>query len=117
MGENYLTGVEYRDSTEKERLLQAALLKLTGKTWHITLKTDETTVLVESEARIEEIIRRETRIETGHLTMDDIYFQIVNSAGYNIFFPLVQFKTFTEFPRSLNFYFDQYWWMFRIILD
>lgn len=115
MGESFLAGSEYKDSSQKEQQLRAELDKLCGQKWHASLKNDEITVLVETELTILEIVRRENRIETGHLTLDDVYYEVVNDAGLRVFFSLVQFKHMETYPRSRNFYFDSYWWTFRAL--
>jgi hypothetical protein len=112
MGENFLMGAEYRISIQKEQLLLAALKKLVNKKWRAALKNDEITILVEAEILISAVVRHENRIETGHLTLDDIFFELKNDSDFRIFFPLVQFKGFEEYPQSLNFTFDTYWWTF-----
>lgn len=113
MGESYMAGTEYRDATAKESMLEEALQLLAGHRWLAILKTDETTVLVETEITINQIIRREDRIETGHLTLDEVYFEAGNEGGLKLFFPLVQFRHRQQYSTSLNVYFDNYWWTFR----
>ena len=115
MGESYLTGTEFRDSGTKQILLRTAIEDLRGQRWQVTLKNDEITVLVEAELTVLAVIERENRIETGHLTLDDVYFELVNDAGVKIFFPLVQFKGIEKYSRSRNFRFDSYWWMFQAL--
>jgi len=115
MGESYLAGTEFRDSGRKENVLKAAMENLRGQRWQASLKNDEITVLVEAELTILDVIARENRIETGHLTLDDIYYELVNDVGVKIFFPLVQFQGIEEYARSINFKFDNYWWMFRTL--
>jgi hypothetical protein len=115
MGESFLMGAEYRLSIKKERLLLVALKKLINQKWRATLKNDEITILIETEVLISDIVRHENRIETGHLTLDDIYFELKNDTNLKIFFPLIQFKGFEEYPQSLNFRFDNYWWMFILL--
>jgi hypothetical protein len=115
MGESFLAGTEYMDSTQKEKTLREGLETLKGPRWQATLKNDDITVLVQAELTIDQIVRRENRIETGHLTLDDVYYEIKNDAGICIYFPLVQFRRIEKFQRSRNYYFDTYWWMFRII--
>lgn len=115
MGESFLAGSEYRDSSTKEITLKTALAGLVGKRWQISLKNDEITVLVETELTINEVVRHENRIETGHLTLDDVYFELVNNLNIKIFLPLVQFRSAEVFGPSHNLYFDSYWWMFRAL--
>jgi hypothetical protein len=115
MGECFLTGAEYRLAIQKEQLLQVALEKLVNQKWRAALKNDEITILVEVEILVSAVVRHENRIETGLLTLDDIYFELKNDSGSKIFFPLVQFKSFEEYPQSLNFRFDNYWWMFVLL--
>lgn len=112
MGESYLAGSEYKDSSRKEAILREALESLRGRRWHIRLKNDEITVLVETEIEVFEVIRRENRIETGHLTLDDVYFELVNDSGLKLFFPLVQFQEADIFQSSLNIRFDTFYWSF-----
>ncbi|MDI6813322.1 MAG: hypothetical protein QMD16_11375 [Desulfitobacteriaceae bacterium] len=112
MGESYLAGSEYRDSSRKELILREALASLKGRRWHICLKNDEITVLVETEIEVLEVNRRENRIETGHLTLDDVYFELVNDVGLKLFFPLVQFREAEIFSSSLNICFDTFYWSF-----
>lgn len=113
MGESYLAGAEFRDSGRREIILRNAIENLKGKRWQAMLKNDEITVLVEAELTVAGVVQRENRIETGHLTLDDIYFEVVNDVGVKIFFPLVQFKGIEQYSTSCNFHFDSYWWMFR----
>ncbi|MHB8125482.1 MAG: hypothetical protein ACYDEJ_07540 [Desulfitobacteriaceae bacterium] len=113
MGESFMTGAEYRVSSQKEQLLQAALKNLIDQKWRATLKNDEITILVEAEIVISAVVRHENRIETGHLTLDDVYYELQNDTNFRLFFSLVQYRGFEEYPRSLNFRFDSYWWMFR----
>ncbi len=115
MGESLLMGAEYQLSIKKEQLLQAALEKLVNRKWRAVLKNDETTILTEGEILVSAIKRHENRIETGHLTLDDIFFELKNNTDFRIFFSLVQFKGFEEYPQSLNFRFDTYWWMFILL--
>lgn len=115
MGESLLMGAEYRLSIKKEQLLQAALEKLINQKWRAVLKNDEITILAEVEILVSAVERHENRIETGHLTLDDIYFELKNDTDFKIFFSLVQFKGFEEYPQSLNFRFDTYWWMFILL--
>ncbi|MDA8442444.1 MAG: hypothetical protein M0Z55_08715 [Peptococcaceae bacterium] len=110
MGESYLSGVEYRDSTNQEQELYAALQTLQGKKVRLVMKNDDITVLVDCQAHISDVVRHENRIETGHLTMDDVFFALINDAGVNIYFPLVQFKAIQKVGYSLNFIFDTYQW-------
>jgi len=113
MGESFLAGSEYKDYSVQENKLESALHKLINRRWHAALKNDEITVLVEAELTVKDVIRRENRIETGHLTLDDVYFEVVHDGGFRIFFPLVQFRDMEEYPKSLNFRFDSYRWSFR----
>ncbi len=113
MGESYLTGAEFKESTNKERHLASVLENLTGKSLRFTMKNDEITVLVDCSLNLEKIVRRENRIETGHLTLDDIYFDLVNSSGMKIYFPLVQFKRTERYGNCILFKFDSYWWTVR----
>jgi hypothetical protein len=115
MGESFLMGAEYRMSIKKEQLLEAALEQLVNQKWRASLKNDEITILVEAEILISAVVRHENRIETGHLTLDDIYFELKNYSDLKLFFPLVQFKGFEEYPQSLNFRFDKYWWTFILL--
>ncbi|CAA7601007.1 Hypothetical protein DEACI_1660 [Acididesulfobacillus acetoxydans] len=112
MGESYLAGTEYRDSGRKEIILAAALAGLRGQRWQAVLRTDETTVLLELSCMVREIIRREDRIETGHLTLDAVSFELVNNTGAKVFFPLSQFIEARTFPAALVLRFDRYEWGF-----
>ena len=115
MGESLLAGSEFKASSQNELILREGLEKLKCQRWHVSLKNDDITVLVEAELTIIQIIRRENRIETGHLTLDDVYYEGVNDAGFRIFFPLVQFQRIEEYCNSRNFHFDTFWWMFRAL--
>ncbi len=111
MGESYLSGTEFKDSGYKEKILLQALEDLKDKDIRLVMKNDEITVLVDCIITLNDIVRRENRIETGHLTLDDIYFELVNSSGIKIYFPLVQFKEIVRYGKSLLFNFDSYRWM------
>jgi hypothetical protein len=113
MGASYLTCAEFKDSDNKEQQLKAALESLTGKAYRLVMKNDEITVLVDCTVVIENIVKRENRIETGHLTLDDIYFDLVNDSGVKIYFPLVQFQKTEHYGNNILFRFDSYWWMIR----
>lgn len=112
MGESYLAGTEYRDYSHKEPILREALESLKDRRWHVLLKTDEITVLVETDIQVYEVTRRENRIETGHLTLDDVYFELLNDTELKLFFPLVQFREAEIFQSSLNLRFDTFYWSF-----
>jgi hypothetical protein len=113
MGASYLTGAEFKDSGNKEQQLKRALESLTGKAYRFVMKNDEITVLIDCTVVIENIVKRENRIETGHLTLDDIYFDLVNDSGVKIYFPLVQFQKIEHYGNNILFRFDSYWWMIR----
>ena len=113
MGESYLAGSEFKDSGKKEQILWETLQELTGKKLRMIMKNDDITVLVDCTCRIEAVLRRENRIETGHLTLDDVYFDLVNDLGIKIYFPVVQFRSISKFGNWL-FYFDSYWWMITV---
>ncbi|MHB1654638.1 MAG: hypothetical protein ACYCVD_19625 [Desulfitobacteriaceae bacterium] len=112
MGENYLAGSEYRDSSRLEIILQQALESLKGQRWRVLLKNDDITVIVEMEMTILDVSKRENRVETGHLTLDDVYFEIVNDHSLKVFLPLVQFREVEIYRTSLNIRFDKYYWSF-----
>ncbi|KLU60025.1 hypothetical protein CEB3_c34560 [Peptococcaceae bacterium CEB3] len=112
MGESYLAGTEYRDSGRKESILADALAGLRGHRWQAVLRTDETTVLLEFGCVIREIMRREDRIEMGHLTLDSVSFELINDPGVRVFLPLSQFTEAQTFPGALVLRFDRYEWGF-----
>ncbi|GAB6174973.1 hypothetical protein JCM15765_44510 [Paradesulfitobacterium aromaticivorans] len=113
MGESFLAGTEYKDYNLKEKNLEDILQELINSKWQVSLKNDEITVLVEAEITVTAVIRRENRIEAGHLTLDDIYFELANDGGFKIFFSLVQYRKIEKYSGSFNFRFDSYWWSFR----
>lgn len=112
MGESYLAGTEYRDFSRKETILAEALASLKGGSWHVVLKNDEITILVESDLEVLDVLRRENRVETGHLTLDDVYFELVNDTRVLVFFSLAQFREARIFHTSLTLQFDSYQWSF-----
>jgi len=117
MAESFLAGTEYKDSSPKERDLDEALARMVGQRWQATLKTDETTALVEADLLITGVKRREDRIEAGHLTLDAVYFELANDKSVRIFIPLGQFRRVERFGTSVNVYCDTFWWSFRALPD
>lgn len=114
MGESHLSGVEFRDSGHKEQKLLAALQDLVGRQVHMFLKNDEITVLVDLCITVTGITRHENRIETGHLTLDDVYFELTNVTGPKVYFSLAQFKNIEYYGKSILFCFDTYRWMITL---
>ncbi|HEX3014812.1 MAG TPA: hypothetical protein VHQ46_00280 [Desulfobacteria bacterium] len=110
MGESYLSGVEFKDSGQKEGVLLAALQHLVGKPLRLVLKTDEITTLADCFVTPKAVVRREDRIEAGHLTLDHVYFDLVNDQQVKLYFPLVQFQAVTDYGDSRLFQFDTYAW-------
>ncbi len=113
MGVNFMMGTEYQVSEQKEQVLESALAKLRNRKWQAVLKNNETTILVKAEIGITAVVRHENRIETGHLTLDEVFYELQGKADFSIFLPLVQFQNFEQYPHSFNFSFDSYWWTFR----
>jgi len=113
MAESFLAGTEFKDSSRKEKNLNEILAGLVGQRWQATLKTDETTALVETDLLVTGVNRREDRIEAGHLTVDAVYFELVNDKLLRLFIPLGQFRRVERFGTSVNVYCDTYWWTFR----
>jgi hypothetical protein len=113
MGINFLTGAEYQVTEKEEVLIESVLTKLLHKKWQAVLKSNETTILVKANMDITGIARRENRIETGHLTIDEVFYELQGKTDFVIFLPLSQFRGFEQYPHSMNFQFDSYCWTFR----
>lgn len=115
MGESYLAGSEFKSLTTKEEYLAKILHTLVGQRVRLLLKNDEITVLVDLTVFVKEVLKRENRIETGHLTLDDVYFELVNDSGTKVFMPLVQFRSLEQYGSNRLLHFDTYWWSVQLM--
>ncbi|MZP28554.1 hypothetical protein GTO91_02290 [Heliobacterium undosum] len=85
MGNYHLAGTEYVTSDPRETILGVALASLIGQQGILSLKTGQHTAIWRSACAIDGVIRREERIEEGHLTVEQVAFQLIP-------------RTFTEEP-------------------
>ncbi|ABZ84959.1 hypothetical protein HM1_2409 [Heliomicrobium modesticaldum Ice1] len=77
MGNYHLAGTEYVTSDPRETILGVALASLIGQQGILSLKTGQHTAIWRSACVIDAVIRREERIEEGHLTVEQVAFQLV----------------------------------------
>ncbi len=115
MGESYLSGAEFKEYTLKEQQLLQGLQEFCGRRVRLTMKNDEISVLVDCYLILSDIARHENRIETGHLTMDDVYFELVSESPIKLYFPLAQFTGIQRFGSNTIFIFDAYRWSLQVL--
>lgn len=115
MGESYLSGAEFKEYVLKEQQLFQGLQEFCGKQVRLIMKNDEISVLVDCTLQVADIVRHENRIETGHLSMDDVYFELVNPNAVKLYFPLVQFKGIERFGSAALFIFDTFRWSLQVL--
>ncbi|MBC9785797.1 hypothetical protein H1S01_15025 [Heliobacterium chlorum] len=119
MGNYYLAGTEYVTSDPKEMVLADALAPLLGRRGTFSLKTGQHTSIWRGLCTVERIVRREERIEEGHLTVDQVAFQMLSQetapgqGSWEITFPVDQFIAVEEYPRELSILFQGYTWSWR----
>lgn len=113
MGEYFLQGAEYKVTDYREKEIEELLNTLVGRNITCTLKTNEITILVEFNTVIDSFKRRENRVESGHLTIDDIYYDLVNHDNIKFYLPMNQFLGVERYPNLYILYFHRYHWRIR----
>ncbi|MCW2278549.1 hypothetical protein [Heliophilum fasciatum] len=114
MGTYYLNGSEYVTSRPQEKELALALGTMVGLQGVLRLQTGQHTVVWRGGGKIASVVRREERIEEGHLTVDSIFFQLLpEPAGeepWTVTLPLDQYLGLTRYGQDMLMRFEGYTW-------
>ncbi|MBM7867221.1 hypothetical protein GTO89_12050 [Heliobacterium gestii] len=116
MGNYHLAGTEYVTSDPREEILGVALAAFIGRQGILTLKTGQHTAIWRSACTMDAVIRREERIEEGHLTVEQVAFQLLPRTiqpAWEITLPVDQFIEMESYPRETNLHFQGYTWSWR----
>ncbi|KAB2954198.1 hypothetical protein F9B85_00395 [Heliorestis acidaminivorans] len=117
MGSYVLAGSEYFSTDPREGVLAESLKKIQGCKGTFYLKVGQHTNILKGSCRVKDILRREERIEEGHLTIEQVAFHLMpddcNSLSWEILFPISQFVSYEEYGRYKVYSFSTYSWMWE----
>lgn len=119
MGIYFLSGSEYVRSDLRERILEEALVELRGQYGSFSLKTGQHTLIWRGTCIVDKVIRREERIEEGHLTVDQVFFQVTPAKQeqeripWEITLPVDQFLAIEQYAKETIFRFSCYAWTWK----
>lgn len=114
MGDYYLAGSEYHRSDKKEDLLAEQLRQMLNRAGVIELKSGQHTIIFRAAVVFESCFRREERIEEGHMTIDQVIFQLVSqNNGWSVFLPVADFLYYESAEKRKTLHFQGYQWLWR----
>ncbi|QGG46883.1 hypothetical protein [Heliorestis convoluta] len=117
MGSYILAGSEYFSTDPREKTLVDRLTTLQGQKGTFSLKIDQHRTIWKGTCVVGEIHRREERIEEGHLTIEQVAFQLLpleaDCLHWELLFPIEKFVSYEEYGRHKIFRFSTFSWMWH----